>query len=95
MSAAFALTIAVIGTIVLVFAIAGLIISVVEYFSGEFWTLIPAAIAAIVVGLSLWATIWGWVTYTAYQREQCEAAGYEWITDTCYGVNVNINGGVR
>lgn len=92
MSAAFALTIAIISTFVVVCAVSGLVISVIQWAMGE-WGSTPTVIAAVVVALSLWATIWGWVTYTAHQREQCEAAGYEWITDTCYGVNVNINGG--
>ncbi|WP_439030259.1 hypothetical protein [Gordonia terrae] len=94
MSAAFALTIAIIGNVIVILAAAGLIIAVFEWIAGE-WRPIVAAIATVVVALSLWATIWGYVTYTAHQREQCEAAGYEWITDTCYGVNVNINGGAQ
>lgn len=92
MSAAFALTIAIISTFVVVCAVSGLVISVIQWAMGD-WGPTPTVIAAVVVALSLWVTIWGWVTYTAHQREQCEAAGYEWITDTCYGVNVNINGG--
>jgi hypothetical protein len=28
---------------------------------------------------------------TSIERQQCEEAGYEWITGTCFGSNVNVN----
>lgn len=47
-------------------------------------------VAALVVG----GVVGGWgISETAsIEREQCEQAGFEWITGECYGSNVNVNG---
>lgn len=50
---------------------------------------VPICAIAVVAGALV--AIWGFTSAASIQREQCEAAGYEWITGTCYGSNVNVN----
>lgn len=73
------------AAVVCVLAIAGILISI---FEEEYGALVVAVITAIAAGIF---TAFCFVHYANEARTQCEEAGYEWIIDTCYGVNVNVN----
>lgn len=62
-----------------------------EPFADRFnWQPLAAGIAIVVLGAGL--ATFGSIQTNNIDRQQCEAAGFEWITGTCYGTNVNVNG---
>lgn len=52
-----------------------------------------ATVSTLLVVAGFGAVVFGIVQSANLERQQCEEAGFEWITGTCYGTNVNINEG--
>lgn len=83
---AFAILVTTAGIALVCAALAVGVISVIE---GSFLTLVCSV---VILAAGVPAAWWGISTSTGIDREQCEAAGFEWITGSCYGSNVNVNG---
>lgn len=87
---AFAIVVGILGPVIAICALP----SVILWWDAEHRVL-PALLTLIALVAGVWGGIWGIGTASAMDREACKSHGFAWINGSCYGGNVNVNGGPK